>query len=337
MMLEACRIPEKGLTARMLCESSKDVIERHYLSIEELRLSYLERGTATEGTPSVIVLHGLMGCADTFIPLLQEFSPGQHVIALDFPGAGGSDRSKTVDASLSSTAELMARVIKALGVERPIVMGHSHGGAVAMSLAARHRDLPHSIVLLAPAHPWFGESDPIIRFYLSLPGRLFAHSMPWYPEWMQLIGLRRMAGPKSWDTPERLRPYRENLRTPGTMGHLLRLLRTWHSDMAKLSRTLRKKPLKVPALLIWGDSDRAVPVHSAERLRQNLGHSELIVLPGVGHRPGEESPALVASLAMQWIEADLAGSSAQARYSEHSVASQSRIALLMTPSFEAGD
>jgi pimeloyl-ACP methyl ester carboxylesterase len=312
---------------------------RRHLSLDGLSLSYLEQGRADQGRPTVVLLHGLMGCADTFQPLMRQLEPGLHVIALDLPGAGQSERHERIDASLLSTAELVARFIEELGLERPILLGHSHGGAVAMSVAARFRDLLHSTVLLAPAHPWFDEGDPLIRFYLTLPGRLFAYSMPWYPEWVQLLCLRRMAGRRSCDTSERLRPYRENLRTPGTMSHLLRLLRTWHKDMAGLARALKKRPLKLPSLIVWGDSDRAVPVTSATELRRNLGHSELLVLPGIGHRPAEETPELIAGFLQQWIEADLAPAAAAAsvRYSANAVPSQSRIAAFMTSSFEAGD
>jgi pimeloyl-ACP methyl ester carboxylesterase len=219
------------------------MIQRRQLQLDGLRLSYLEQGTAqgkgTTDHPSLLILHGLMGCADTFAPLIHELDPNQHVIALDLPGSGLSERRDTIDASLYITAKLIDRFLLALNLHQPIVLGHSHGGAVAMSLAA-HRlsthpdDALRSLILLAPAHPWFDEGDPLIRFYLSLPGRAFAYTMPWFPEWLQMLGLRRMAGPQSWDTPERLKPYRDNLRTSGTMSHLLRLLRTWHKDMSGL-------------------------------------------------------------------------------------------------------
>jgi pimeloyl-ACP methyl ester carboxylesterase len=321
--------------------SFETLFERRYITVQGLRLSYLEMGTASTASPSLVLLHGLMGCADTFQPMLLEFAAARgaaaHVIALDLPGAGGSERRDDIDPSLAVTADLVAAFIRQMGLRKPILAGHSHGGAVTMSVAARYRDLLHSNILIAPAHPWFDEGDPLIRFYLTLPGRVFAYTMPWFPEWAQLLCLRRMAGPRSCDTVERLRPYRENLRTPGTMSHLLRLLTTWHQDMARLARALRKRPLSTASLVIWGDNDRAVPVGSADALRENLGHSELIVLPGIGHRPAEEVPEMVAGLIHQWIESDLAVAPIAVRYSAKVSPSQSRIAALMTSSFEAGD
>jgi pimeloyl-ACP methyl ester carboxylesterase len=203
-----------------------------------------------------------------------------------------------------------------------------------MTLAANHRQSVGSLVLISPAHPYFREGDPLINFYLSAPGQMFAHLMPWFPEWVQMIGLRSMAGPQSWDTPERLKPYRDNLRTPGTMAHLLRLLQTWHDDMSGLRRALRHH-LDTPALILWGDCDRAVPIQSAPELRRHLTHSDFITLPGVGHRPAEEAPALVAGLIGTWLEREVPAPSV--RYSAKVSPTHARKPSRITPSFESGD
>ena len=316
------------------------MMQRRQLQLDGLRLSYLEQGRATTDQPSLVLLHGLMGCADTFAPLIHELNPSQHVIALDLPGSGLSERRETIDASLYITAQLVDRFLLALNLRQPIILGHSHGGAVAMSLAAhrlstRGADPLRSLILLAPAHPWFDEGDPLIRFYLSLPGRAFAYTMPWFPEWLQMFGLRRMAGPQSWDTPERLKPYRDNLRTPGTMSHLLRLLRTWHKDMSGLRKALRR-PLATPTLIVWGDHDRAVPIESAAKLRAHLQHSELITLPSIGHRPAEESPRLVAQFIQYWLQKEALPTPTPI-YSPNSSATHSRTTPLITPSFDSGD
>jgi len=315
------------------------MMKRRHLQLDGLRLSYLEKGKAVEDQPSLVLLHGLMGCADTFVPLMKQLDPDLHVIALDLPGAGQSERRHDIDASLAATAEQVGRILTELKLHRPIVLGHSHGGAVAMSLAAHQRQSVGSLVLVAPAHPYFREGDPLIRFYLSKPGQLFAHCMPWMPEWLQMIGLRRMAGPQSWDTPERLKPYRDNLRTPGTILHLLRLLQTWDNDMSALRRALRRH-LDTPSLVIWGDCDRAVPIHSAPELRRHFLHSDLVTMTGVGHRPAEEAPQLVAGFIRTWLEKEAPTKEIDApaiRYSANVAPSHARTASRITPSFESGD
>jgi pimeloyl-ACP methyl ester carboxylesterase len=327
------------------------MIERRYLDVDGVRLSYLEQGTALDTSasealtagqfqPTLILVHGLMGCADTFLPMvesLHEIDPSLHIIALDLPGSGESERRSDIEAGLKATAHLITRFIQTLDLYRPVFLGHSHGGAVGLRLAAGNPSLLRSLVLVAPAHPFFTEADLLIRFYLSLPGRLFAYTMPWYPKWAQLLVLRRMAGPKSWDTPERLLPYRQNLQVPGTIAHLLKIVRSWNPDFASLRRRLRE-PIATPSLLIWGDSDRAVPSASATALREHLHYSEFYSLPGIGHRPAEEVPAIAAELVYRWLEntPELLPVSTTA-YSSNSSRSQERIASLMTPNFDSGD
>jgi pimeloyl-ACP methyl ester carboxylesterase len=177
-----------------------------------------------------------------------------------------------------------------------------------MYLAALYPGRVSGLVLMAPAHPYFRHADQLIGFYLSPLGKLFAHTIPWYPRWVQMAGLRHMAGPRSVDPPERLVPYRENLRTRGTVAHLLRLLRTWHTDMTEL-RSLLECPFRTPTLVIWGDHDRAVPLGTAEGLRRRLLQSELRVLEGVGHRPAEERPEECVAAIAEWMAGvGLAGS-----------------------------
>lgn len=274
---------------------------RRTLSLPLCRVSYLEQGRPHPGQPSLVLIHGLMGTAATFAPMLEALPVHRHVVAVDLPGAGASQRDPGFSAALGSVSRTVGEILDALGLDRPVVVGHSHGGAVALHLAASQAGRMRSLVLLAPAHPYFRDADQLIRFYLSPLGRIFAHTMPWYPEWVHMIGLRQMAGPESRDTPATLAPYRENLRTRGTIGYLLRLLRTWHADMEELGELLQT-PLRLPTLLVWGDHDGAVPVRTAASLRRHLACSELQVLRGVGHRPAEERPEICAALIEEWCE-----------------------------------
>lgn len=275
------------------------MLNRRTLQLSQGCVSYLEQGSPKPGEPTLVLLHGLMGTAATFIPLMEALSPERHVIAVDLPGAGKSDRDPRVSPHLWSISQCVSGILTSLNLEGPILVGHSHGGAVALHLAASEPGRVSALVLLAPAHPYFRHADQIISFYLSPLGRAFAHTMPWYPEWVQMAGLRSMAGPESWDSRERLAPYRENLRTQGTIPFLLRLLRTWHSDMREL-RHLLEAPFRLPTLLLWGDHDRAVPASTAADLLKHLRLAELKVLAGVGHRPAEERPALCARLIEAW-------------------------------------
>lgn len=309
------------------------MLDRRSISVDGISLSYLERGQRVPGTPSLVLLHGLMGCAETYAPMMRALPEDLHVIALDLPGSGGSERRKAFEPRMAVLAEVVGDFLRILELGAVCLCGHSHGGAVAMQIAQTWPELVKSLVLVSPAHPYFDEGDPLIRFYLSLPGRIVAYTMPWYPKWLQMAGLRRMAGPKSWDTPERLMPYRTNLQTPGTIAHLLELLRTWHEDMAGLRRLLRRK-VKVPALVIWGDCDRAVPMSSSLRLLDHMQSHALRCLQGVGHRPAEERAEMVAELVAGWMRGTIAPDDVQ---SVSAPVRKARGAVAVTARFHAGD
>jgi pimeloyl-ACP methyl ester carboxylesterase len=278
------------------------MIERRSVVVDDVRISYLEHGSARPGATSLVLLHGLIATAETFVHLMERLGVDRHVIAIDLPGAGESERLAGGDASLISMARAVESVLGRLELERPVLLGHSHGGAVALQLASLSPQSVSGLVLMCPAHPFFSHADLLIRFYLSPAGKAFAYALPWFPRWVQLAGFRRMAGPGSWTDPKTLEPYRANLQARGTVPHLLRLLGTWHVDFDGLGQSLAGR-LSIPTLLLWGDKDRAVPSSTAEVLCMHLDNAELQVFEGIGHRPAEEVPERCAEAVEVWLSA----------------------------------
>lgn len=88
--------------------------------------------------PTVVLLHGAGGNADTWAPVLEAGLPGD-VWALDLPGRGGS--TGPARQSAEETAAWLESVAEAAGWAAPILVGHSYGGAVALAFAlqAPHR------------------------------------------------------------------------------------------------------------------------------------------------------------------------------------------------------
>jgi len=249
----------------------------------------------------ILQLHGLIAEAETFRKLMSFLPKNRRVIALDFPGAGYSDADAQLSFGFRAMADVVHEVMMALDLHRPVLLGHSHGGAVALELAQSHPESLQSLVLLCPAHPFSGRENVLVSFYLSRVGRAFAHVLPDLPDWLQLFGFRRMPGSRRDFSYEDLAPYLHTLRKPGTVDHLLRLLSTWKEDMRQLAQSMAAEPLEVPTLLLWGDRDRVVPISSAEALTRHLLHFEMLSMQGVGHLPNEEAAEECASLIAAWL------------------------------------
>lgn len=244
--------------------------------------------------PSLLLLHGLLGTADAWGAATERLAVASTVYAPDALGIGGSDRVPGLDVSLRATADRLVTLMDAKGVQKADIVGTSHGGSVALMLAAHYPERVRSLTLHAPANPFSDVADPLIRFYRSALGRWFASRVPSVPVGVQSLALGRMYGDSSRIRSSSLERYIASLRVPGTVSYVLSILDRWYQDMDALGAIL---PMvrKIPALLLWGDRDRAVSLRSGERLAECFDRASLVVIPGAGHLPHEEVPVVFAS------------------------------------------
>ncbi|MEW6632459.1 MAG: alpha/beta hydrolase [Pseudomonadota bacterium] len=118
-----------------------------FIDVDGNRIHYVEEG---EGRP-VVFVHGLGAQLHHFRhTLFGRFGTGYRLIALDRPGSGYSVRRSDASGRLPEQAQVVRRFIEELGLERPIIVGHSLGGAVALTLAVLHPEAISGIALLSP-------------------------------------------------------------------------------------------------------------------------------------------------------------------------------------------
>ena len=118
-----------------------------FVEIDGNRIHYVEEG---EGRP-IVFLHGLGAQLHHFRQtLFGRFGPGYRLIALDRPGSGYSVRAGEATGRLPEQADVLRRFIEELRLERPLIVGHSLGGAIALALATGHPTAICGIALLSP-------------------------------------------------------------------------------------------------------------------------------------------------------------------------------------------
>lgn len=122
--------------------------EGSFITVMGNRIHYIEQGS---GPDSILLIHGLSGVAQNFgYGVISELAKTHRVIAIDRPGSGYSIRPARSYASLAVQADVVAGVIDALHLGKPLLVGHSLGGAVSLATALRHPDKVSGLALVAP-------------------------------------------------------------------------------------------------------------------------------------------------------------------------------------------
>lgn len=255
-----------------------------------------------QGQP-VLMIHGASSDMDVFkpsvIPTLQD---RYRLTAYDRPGLGFTPDRPPGSETLAVQAAVAADVIRAQGLDRPIVLAHSWGGAVALRLALDYPELVSGLVLIAPvAYEWPGGlswhlhwsgnpvTGPLFNYVLSRPfadaavrsGMTSAFAPAPVPEgYFEAASVERAGDPRA-------------LRANG-----LDLLPSKREIRAQQDRYPQ---ITMPVAILAGDGDTVVytDIH-ARGLAANLPTVRLEVLKDVGHLPHESSPETV-SVLVDWV------------------------------------
>lgn len=118
-----------------------------FVNISTGRVHYTDEGTG----PAIVMIHGLGSQLRSFTMAMSGLLAKDHrVIVMDRPGMGYSDRPGSASASLEAQAGYIEELIDALGLDKPLIVGHSLGGGISMALALRAPDKIRGLALLAP-------------------------------------------------------------------------------------------------------------------------------------------------------------------------------------------
>lgn len=265
--------------------------ERRHTRVDGLNLAWSRTGSG----PPVVYIHGAMTTLEEgLIGLADTLAPDFQITAFDRPGHGESGR----DAGTGSAwrqAELIHTACEALGLVRPVIIGHSFGGAVAMALALGWPESVSGAVLVAPI------AFPEPRLEIMMFG---ARAVPVTGDWVSI-----MAGPtdammlpslrNGMFLPQKMTPaFREGFPFDLASGRT-QLQADGQDSLAmieSLSRSAaRYASCQVPIHVLQGDQDLVVnPMLHGRPLAAILPRGRFVNMPGLGHMAHHFAPGLVA-------------------------------------------
>jgi poly(3-hydroxyoctanoate) depolymerase len=224
-----------------------------------------------EGRP-LVLLTGLGANLDMWHPF-SRLLEGREVIAIDPPGAGGSQRPAR-PLRMSSLARVVLSLFDALGLDEVDVLGYSFGGALAQELARRAPGRVRRLILCATS-PGLGSvpPNPFPALLLLSPGR-------YYHPGLLRLEVPRIAGGRTARDPGVLgRQAAARLgMPPDLLGYAYQLYAmTGWTSLPWLHRVAQ------PTLIIAGDDDPIIPVANARLMARLLPDARVRILEGAGH------------------------------------------------------
>ena len=243
------------------------------------------KSDAQTDAPAVVLLHGFGSSLQTWDIWAQGLAASHRVVRIDLPGSGLSPPDPANDYRDERSLQLLNALLDDLGLSSVSLVGHSMGGRIAWTFAAKFPERINKLVLVAPdgyASFGFEYGKP-----MEVPATLglMRHVLP--------KPLLRMNLQAAYAQPESLSDavttrYHDLILAPGARQAMLdRLAQTVLQEPGPLLRQIR-----APTLLVWGEADAMIPVSNASDYLQAITGSRLVSWPQVGHLPQEEAAQL---------------------------------------------
>lgn len=216
------------------------------INIKNVDVNYIQYGEGKD----IILLHGWGQNIEMMKPLGDNLCDKNRITIIDFPGFGKSSEPDTAW-TIDDYSEMLGKLIKKLKIKKPIIMGHSFGGRVAIRYSSNN-SIEKLILFGSPCirHEKISLKVKVLKFLKKLPG-------------MDKIGeyMKKYIGSRDYKAAS---PMMRQI-----------LVNTVNEDLSNYA-----KQIEEPTLLIWGESDTEAYVEDAKELESIMPDAALIILPG---------------------------------------------------------
>lgn len=220
------------------------------INIRNININYIQYGSGSD----VVLLHGWGQNIAMMKPIGDRLQKNHRITILDFPGFGESEEPKTA-LTVYGYCEILEELLKKLKVKKPVIMGHSFGGRIAIIYASRNE--VEKVVL-------FG--SPCIR-----------------KEVKPSLKLRMLKSLKKIPGINKLEGFAKNHMGSRDYKNASEIMKKILVNVVNEDLSECAKKINVPTLLIWGDRDTEAPVEDAKELEKIIPDAGLIVLPNSTH------------------------------------------------------
>jgi pimeloyl-ACP methyl ester carboxylesterase len=244
--------------------------------------------------PPVVLCHGTPWSSFVWRSVINTLRDHRCVYAWDMVGYGQSDKPEA-DVSLSAQGELLRALVDHWGLERPDVVAHDYGGAVALrahllhGMGVRSFALVDVVALRPWGSPFFKLVAESAATFAALPSNLHEALLREYIRGASAPGLRD-------EVLDALVVPWLGAGQPAFYRQIAQADEAFTDEIEPKYGTI-----DVPTMIVWGTADEWIPVDRAHRLHAAIPHSTLRLIDGAGHLIQEDRPVQLAEVIERWI------------------------------------
>ncbi|WP_186576695.1 alpha/beta hydrolase [Aquibacillus kalidii] len=227
--------------------------------------------------PPILLIHGFVSSTYTFKNLIPLLSKDFSVIALDLPGFGKSEKSKTFVYTFENYSKVITACIEHFRLNNVTIVGHSMGGQVALYAAKHQPEKINKLVLLCSSGYLKPARKPLVYFTYLPFSRYMMEKYIRRRDWRKAV--ENILFDHQHITEELMEEFTRPFQDKHFYTSLVRLLRYREGDLS----SSQLKTIQTPTLLIWGREDKVVPVSIGQKLADDLPYSRLITYERTGH------------------------------------------------------
>jgi pimeloyl-ACP methyl ester carboxylesterase len=256
-----------------------------YANVNGQRLYYEDTGGSG---PAIVFSHGLLLDGTTFSPQLTALRDRYRCIVWDERGHGKTATDTLTSFSYYDSANDLAALLSFLGIDSAILIGVSQGSFLGMRCALTHPGRVRALVLIATQAGI--DDQKTLASYRALLDAWIAGNLP---EEIASTIEHILFGP-NWPGASAWKERWRAMTAPNLMSAFDTLVR--RDDISDKIASIR-----VPALVIHGDADAAIPLAKAQAMKEAIPNAELIVVPG-GHSVNMTNPGPVNAAINNFLE-----------------------------------
>ena len=229
-----------------------------------------------ESKKTIVLLHGLGASAERWAdlwPLLKKY----NVVVPDLVGFGYSEKP-LIEYTIEFFIKFLEVFFEKMQIQKPVIIGSSFGGQLALEFSLTHRDFFEKIILVSPAGTLEKPTYVLSQYIFS---GLYPTSENVHRAFEMMANSREYVVDVGT-----VKDYMNRMKLPNAKYSLISTLLAMRKD-----QTLRKRLVEivVPTLVIWGRNDTTIPVENIEYFKQ-MPNVKTLIMEDCGHTPYVEKP-----------------------------------------------